>query len=54
MSTKNTQPQETGKTFFHFEDTGETIKVSMEGKGGDLVDLVANVIASNPDIRKIF
>lgn len=54
MSTKNNQPQETGKTFFHFEDTGETIKVSMEGKGGDLVDLVANVIASNPDIRKIF
>lgn len=52
MSTENqsNQPQQ---TFMHFEESGDKIKVSISGKGGDLINLMANAIDSNPDIRMV-
>lgn len=52
-TTKNNTPEATGKTFFHLEDNNKNISVSMEGTGANLVDLFANAIAQDPDIRKI-
>ncbi len=53
MSTENQKTNQPQNTFIRFEDNGESINVSINGKGGDLVNLVANAIDSNPDIRSI-
>lgn len=53
MSTENQKTNQPQTTFIRFEDNGESINVSINGKGGDLINLVANAIDSNPDIRSI-
>lgn len=53
MSTENQKTNQPNTTFIRFEDNGEKINVQINGKGGDLINLVANAIDSNPDIRMI-
>ena len=44
----------TEKTFFRLEDSGkETIKASVNGSGADLINLVAQAISANEDIRMV-
>jgi len=53
MSTENQNTNQSEKTLLHFEDNGENIKVQLNGKGGDLINLLANAIDSNPNVRMI-
>ena len=53
MSTKNQKVNQPETTFISLEDDGENINVQINGKRGDLINLVANAIDSNPDIRLI-
>ena len=44
----------TEKTFFRLEDSGkDTIKASVNGSGADLINLVAQAISANEDIRMV-
>ena len=53
MSTKKQPLQPTGKTFFHAEDNGETVSLSVEGNAKDLMNLFANVFHENEDLRRV-
>ena len=43
----------TGKTFFHLDDNGDRISVKVEGNAMDLINLFANAMVENDDIRKV-
>lgn len=43
----------TGKTFFHIEDNGENISIRVEGNANDLINLFANAMVENKDIKKV-
>ena len=51
MDTNSNQPQT--KTFFHIEDNDETVSVKVEGKAKDLINLFANVIDEDKNMRQV-
>ena len=50
-TTVNTEA--TGKTFFHIDDNGDTVSIKVEGKAVDLINLFANAMFENKDIKKV-
>lgn len=50
-TTVNTEA--TGKTFFHIDDNGDTVSIKVEGKADDLINLFANAMFENKDIKKV-
>jgi len=39
--------------FCLFDEGGETIKVDIEGKGGDLIDLLAHAMVAHPKLKEL-
>ena len=43
------------KTFFSVEQIGENeLQVSVSGKGGDLVDMIASVLSQSEEMNQVF
>jgi hypothetical protein len=49
----NNNTEATGKTFFHMDDDGDSISIKVEGTAGDLINLFANTMAENDDLKKV-